>query len=167
MSQIANIFLTCFLLVGIFVPTEKQSHETNLNPIKWSLQVDSSRQRIKAGKPFPLHITAQIEPGWHLYSLDEIPNGPRPTRITIAEDQPFTLAGTVEQPSPLTKYDENFGVETQFFITSARFRVPLITQSRMKVGTKKVSVLVRYQTCNDRLCLPPKTVKLETVVVIK
>lgn len=167
MIQLANIFLTCFLLVGVFIPVEKQSQETNLNPIKWSLKIDSSRQRIKAGQPFPLHITAQIEPGWHLYSLDEIPNGPRPTRITIAEDSPFALAGKVEQPSPLTKYDENFGVETQFFMTSARFRIPLKTKSRMTAGTKKLSVMVRYQTCNDQLCLPPKTVRLETDVVIK
>jgi len=33
-------------------------------------------------------------------------------------------------------------------------------------GLQKLLVEARYQSCNDRLCLPPKTVKLEASVEV-
>lgn len=135
------------------------------NPIQWSLTVKSKAHR--AGNTFTAQLTAQIKQGWHLYALEEVPNGPRPTRITLAAQQPFVLSGDIEQPLPISKFDENFGVETQFYQVSATFRLPIKISSEAKPRKTKLVVQTRYQVCNEHLCLPPKTVKVETVIEIK
>ena len=40
-----------------------------------------------------LVVTATLEEGWHLYSLEQKPGGPQPTKITVAADSPLKLAG--------------------------------------------------------------------------
>ena len=114
-----------------------------------------------------VQITARIKPGWHLYALDEIPKGPRPTRIWLPAAQPFALAGEIQQPVPIMKFDENFGVETQFYQGSVTFLVPLKIAGTAPPGTKKLILQTRYQTCNEHLFLPPKTVQLEALLVFK
>jgi thiol:disulfide interchange protein DsbD len=156
--------LTSLLLGGSLVSAFSPAQE---NPIKWSLAVESAKQAFKVGDKFTAQLTAQIDEGWHLYSLEEVPNGPRPTRITLLADQPFELSGDIEQPVPIIKHDENFGVETQYFEESATFNLPVKITAAAKPGSTSLTVQTRYQVCNERLCLPPKAVKVEVAVEIK
>ncbi|MBL8204984.1 MAG: protein-disulfide reductase DsbD N-terminal domain-containing protein [Blastocatellia bacterium] len=156
--------LLCFLLLGIGTAASG-NHQVQPNPIKWSLK--TTTQTFQAGAKFTVQLTAQIEEGWHLYALEEIPNGPRPTQITIAPKQPFSLTGTPGFPAPHTKFDENFGVETQFYEKSVTFDLPINITAAAKPGPTKLVVQMRYQVCNEQLCLPLKTVKVEALLKIK
>ncbi len=159
--MILRAFLIC-LCSGMLLTSGGNAQE---NPIKWSLAVKSNAH--KAGDKFTAQLTAQIAAGWHLYALEEVPNGPRPTRITLATGQPFALSGDIAPPKPITKFDENFGVETQFYEDAVTFALPIKIASKAKPGKTKLVVQSRYQVCNEQLCLPPKTVKVEAVVAIK
>lgn len=161
-----HLLLTSLLLTGLLVSAFSNAGEQE-NPIKWSLALEPAKQAFKAGDQFTAQLTAQIEEGWHLYSLEEVPNGPRPTRITLAAEQPFELSGDIEQPVPIIKHDENFGVETQYFEESATFRLPVKITAAANPGTTNLVVQTRYQVCNERLCLPPKIVKVEVPVELK
>lgn len=161
-----KIVLTVLLLCGMLVSILPNTNQPE-NPIKWTLTVESAKQPIKTGDQFVANLTAQIEEGWHLYSLDEIPNGPRPTRIALSAEQPFELAGEIEQPVPIVKYDENFGVETQYYEESVTFSLPIKSLSSAKAGKTNLTVQTRYQVCNERLCLPPKSVTVETPIEVK
>jgi thiol:disulfide interchange protein DsbD len=165
-KQLLHILLTSALLIGALVSVFSHASQPE-HPIKWSLALDPAQQAFKAGDKFTAQLTAQIDEGWHLYSLEEVPNGPRPTRITLAAEQPFELSGDIEQPVPIIKHDENFGVETQYFEESATFHLPIKITAAAKPGTTTLIVQTRYQVCNERLCLPPKTVKVETTIEIK
>ncbi|MFM8707023.1 MAG: hypothetical protein ACKOHK_02750, partial [Planctomycetia bacterium] len=48
-----------------------------------------SRQSCRLTVP----LTAAVEEGWHLYSLDQKPGGPQATRIAVAADSPRRPAG--------------------------------------------------------------------------
>lgn len=137
-----------------------------LNPVKWSLKADAPNAPLKTGEVFRIQLTAEIEDGWHLYSIEEIERGPRPTRISLAADQPFELADSVEAPEPQTAFDENFGVSTQFYEHSVTFTLPVTVAANAPAGKRKLIVQSRYQTCTDKLCLPPKLVKTEIEVEI-
>ncbi len=156
--------LLSLLLCGV-TTTAFFQRKPQENPIKWSLKV--APKTFTAGEKFTAKLTAQIEEGWHLYALEEVPNGPRPTRITLAAEQPFELSGDIESPVPISKFDENFGVETQFYEESATFNLPIKIISTAKPGNTNLVVQTRYQVCNERLCLPPKTVRVEAAVEIK
>ncbi len=154
-------------LVGATLINATLQQDEAVNPIHWSLKLTTAQKTYQKGEPFTVQLQAQIEDGWHLYALEEIPNGPRPTRILLPDEQAFAFAGELGQPMPISKFDENFGVETQFYEKAVTFRVPLKIADTAQPGVTKLVLQVRYQTCNDTLCLPPKTVKLETVVEIK
>ena len=68
---------------------------------------------------------AAIEAGWHLYSLKPVAEGPIPTRIWIADGQPFQLAGAVGAAEPVTVQDPALGMEVEMYEGEASFTLPV------------------------------------------
>ena len=165
----------CIVIVGLAVvlcvttagTARAQDKETGSGPVTWEInKAKLPSAPLKAGDTFSVELTAHIERGWHLYSLTPIENGPRPTRITLATGQAFELAGTIKAPDPITARDPNFGVETEYYETSAIFAVPIKVLPAGAAGKATLTVQIRYQTCNDKDCLPPQLVKLPVPVEI-
>jgi DsbC/DsbD-like thiol-disulfide interchange protein len=156
--KMINLIRWAPLLIALTV-TPAQSQEKILNPVEWSLKVGAG---TATDGTLTAELTAKIEDGWHLYSLTPIANGPRPTRITLPAEQAFELAGKIEAPDPFVETDPNFGIEVEYYEESVTFKLPL----KRRAGQRgdKLMVEARYQTCTNRLCLPPKTVKLEAEV---
>ncbi|HKQ78366.1 MAG TPA: protein-disulfide reductase DsbD N-terminal domain-containing protein [Blastocatellia bacterium] len=150
-----NLILWAPLLIALTV-AQAQSQEKILNPVEWSLKVGAS---TATDGTLAAELTAKIEDGWHLYSLTPIADGPRPTRITLPPEQAFELAGKIEAPDPFVETDPNFGVEVEYYEESVTFK--LLLKRRAGFSGDKLLVEARYQTCTNRICLPPKTVKLE------
>ena len=145
------------LLFGIFflfLPTLLAAQ----NPAKWSLESSVKDKEIKSGETFEAKLSAEIESGWHLYALEQPKGGPIATTIKLPEETDFSLGGKVTSEKPITEFDPNFEIDTKFFKDSAEFIVPLKAEKDAKGDG--LAVNVRYQLCNDRLCLPPKTVKV-------
>ena len=134
------------------------------NPVQWELR-DPPARPVKPGTRFTLRLVAHIDQGWHLYSLKRLPDGPIPTRIWLGGEQPFQL-GPVKAPEPIAMFDPNFNQEVEFFTGEAAFALPL-RATPSAAGTGKVTVSASYQVCSDRVCLPPRTVQVETPLAVK
>ena len=80
------------------------------NPTKWSLESDAKAKTLKADETFRALLNAEIEAGWHLYSIEQPTGGPFPTKVTVAEDTPFKIEGKIQTPEPITKLDPNFKI---------------------------------------------------------
>ena len=85
--------------------------------------------------------------------------GPNPTKITLAEGSKLEVKGVIAQPKPDVHMDEGFGMETESFKKGVSFGLPVILKSNA-TGSQKATVKARFQACNSRVCLPPKTVEL-------
>ena len=109
-----------------------------------------------------IDLKAQIDQGWHVYSISQGPGGPIPTRIVLAPGQPFDLIGTVRGPAPATRFDSNFGINVETYDDRAAFGLIVHVAADARVGTDTVTIKARFQTCNASLCLPPRT---ETILV--
>lgn len=133
------------------------------NPVRWSLKAPAS---AAPGKQFTAALSAEIDPGWHLYSLKELDGGPIPTRITLPEGQLFQLAGGIEAPPPARKHDESFDMEVETYSRQVVFTLPLASASDA-AGPRTLTVAVRYQVCDDKICLPPRTVRTEASVELR
>jgi len=133
------------------------------NPIHWSIARVGSGA-ITAGKAISVDVTAEIDAGWHLYGLTE-PPGPIPTAITIPKGGPFTIDGDIGVLPPKRAFDQGFGVETEFYEEHATFTVPVKIAAGTK-GKQTLTIEAMYQTCNDRLCLPPTTQKITLELTI-
>lgn len=136
------------------------------NPIRWELR-DAPAKPAKPAARFTLKLMAHVEEGWHLYSMKKMNDGPIPTRIWIAEGQPFQLSAPVKSPEPLTLQDQNFNMEVEFYVGETTFLLPLRVTDAAASGPQKVTVSASYQACNDRICLPPRTVKVEVPVEVE
>ena len=106
-------------------------------------------------------VKADIESGWHLYSISQPPGGPIPTTISVAGEQPFELAGQIAGPKPKSEFDRNFEMEVEYYEGVAEFSLPVKTKGQ---GKQTLRVNAHFQACNEKLCLPPRTIKLEQEV---
>ena len=111
---------------------------------------------IHPGEAATVRVSASLDPGWHVYSAVPTPGGPGTTALTAAGDwQP--LGATSEDAATLTRMvDPNFGLLVRFHenhsVFTRAFRVPAGTASAQSTP---LSVTIHYQTCNDKICLPP------------
>lgn len=132
------------------------------NPVSVSMSVSPSS--IAAGGSGTARISANIEGGWYMYSISQGPGGPIQTRIAIA-DGPFKMSG-VSGPKPKVKLDPNFGINTESYAGNAVFNLRFNVAPDTPEGPQTLNASIRYQVCNDTVCLPPKTVKLAAEVTI-
>ena len=93
-------------------------------------------------------------PGWHLYSL----TSPRPPIATTAvlADHPAVAGFKVYQPKPVVKLDPTFNVNTETFGEEVTFLYEIELKKDAASGPAELTAQVRYQCCNDTMCLPPK-----------
>lgn len=130
------------------------------SPIKWTATAQKSAN-AKQSSRLLARVKAAISPGWHLYALDQEPGGPVRTAIQVPDGQPFTLSGQVQQPQPMMGFDPNFDIPVRYFEHEAVFRVPVAATTGSRSRAHSIVVAVSFQTCNERLCLPLTTVKVE------
>jgi thiol:disulfide interchange protein DsbD len=135
------------------------------DPVTWKLQNPPSTP-VKAGARFNLKLVAAVQQGWHLYSLKPVAEGPIPTRIWITEGQPFSLVGAVQSPEPQVMQDPSFGMEVELYEGEAAFTLPVRVNAGAGPDTQTLVVSTSYQSCNNQICLPPKTVKVELPITI-
>lgn len=123
-----------------------------LNPVSWTY----SAKKI-ADKTYELHITATIQSGWHLYSQTQPDDAiAEPTAVTFNKNPLLTFQGKIREDGKLEKFhDAKLDVSANQY--SAKVNFVQIIKVKAKAKTN-VSGNVRFQTCNDEKCLPPKTV---------
>ena len=129
-----------------------QDPAPRLDPVQWSMT--STAEVAKPGATIPLHLTAKIEPGWHLYALT-IPKNLLPTKITLTEN-PAVDSYTVYQPAGVRAMDPNFKVEVETYSNQAEFWIPA-TLKKDATGPVELTAQMRYRACDDKQCLNPRT----------
>jgi DsbC/DsbD-like thiol-disulfide interchange protein len=135
------------------------------DPVTWGFE-GAPAKPVKAGSRFSLTLVAHIQEGWHLYSLKPMEEGPIPTRIWLPDGQPFALAAAVGAPAPEVRQDPSFNMEVELYEGEAAFTLPLAVAAGTPSGARALTVNASYQTCNNKLCLPPKTVKVEVPLTV-
>lgn len=128
------------------------------SPVHWSITSPRSIAASKRGTKLIVQVTAQIDPGWHIYSITQT-GGPIATRISLPAQQSFKSGGAVKGPRPEIKFDDAFGINTELYTGTAVFSVPVFVIKN--TNGKKLVVNVRFQACNGEICLMPRTVELE------
>jgi thiol:disulfide interchange protein len=125
-------------------------------PVHWSLKVTPASP-VKPGATLTATATASIDAGWHVYSLTQGPGGPRALEITLPKSTVFASGGTPTSGDPLRAFDPNFNMETEYYEDSVTITIPVTVLKTAGGGPAKLAIDVSFQTCNERLCLPPAT----------
>lgn len=131
--------------------------------VAWTLRAPEAR----AGETIELTLSAVIAPGWHLYAMTQPEGGPVPTEFSVPAGQPVRFAKPVIASKPATIHDPNFDLRIQLYSGTATFRLPVRVDPSTPAGPQAVVVHARYQSCNDLLCLPPRTVPIATTLIVR
>lgn len=133
---------------------------------KADFRLEVTPGEVGPGGQFEATLEARIDPGWHLYSMSQPPGGPIPTTIAVVEDSVFVQEGSVSQPEPLTWFDQNFGIQTEYFEGTVDFQLPVRVKPTAESGSHPLAVKVRYMLCSDTLCLPPQNKTITSAVAV-
>lgn len=135
------------------------------NPVTWKI-TDGPVTPLMVGTNFSVTLTATVAPGWRFYSMKPVAQGPAPTRIWVNPGQPFPLAGIIWATTPRTLQDRTFHKEMETYEGEAQFLLPLRVPFHTVTGSQMLVVSLTYQACNDKTCLPPKTVQITQALEI-
>ena len=155
--------LVCTVVAAALVGAAGDASAQLKTPITWSAA--STVLTAAAGGTVKAELTARIDEGWHLYSLTQNPP-PDPTRIVVADGQPFALAGKIEAPAPETGFDQAQGSETEFYNERVTFRVPLAVAKGTAPGKYVAKIKATFQACSGTLCLRPQTATLDVTIQV-
>jgi len=132
--------------------------------VRWTAKVEPAVV-VKAGADIEVVLEAKIDPGWHLYALTQEGGGPQALVIGVPPGSPFTMAGPVIAPLPITAPDANFNIDTQYHAEEATFYVPVTVPANAS-GRVPLDFEVTFQTCTDRFCLPPATERVSLSLLV-
>ncbi|HTT62256.1 MAG TPA: cytochrome c biogenesis protein CcdA [Bryobacteraceae bacterium] len=119
--------------------------------VAWSLSFD--RAAAAPGSQVVARLEGRIGPGWHLYSMTSA--GAIPTTIKVAPNAAVQNVRVFQAP-PHKAYDPNFQLDTETYENTAVFLLELQLKPDAPAGATEISAEVRYQTCNDKVCIPPR-----------
>ena len=126
--------------------------KAQLNPVSWTY----SAKKI-SDKTYELRITASMQSGWHLYSQSQPEDAiAEPTKITFNKNPLLKLDGKVKEEGTMEKFHD---AKLDLSANQYSSKVEFVQTVKLKANAKtNVNGTVRFQTCNDEKCLPPKTV---------
>ncbi|HUQ96668.1 MAG TPA: protein-disulfide reductase DsbD domain-containing protein [Chitinophagaceae bacterium] len=121
------------------------------SPVSWAF----SSKKISANL-YEVRLTASMQPGWHLYSQNQPTDAvAQPTAFTFNTNPLLSLDGKVKELGKLEKFrDEKLDVSANQYSG----KVDFVQVVKVKGATKtNVSGKLEFQTCDDKKCLPPRT----------
>lgn len=138
---------------------------TSIITIKVQAQVEwkFSTQKI-AENVFEVHLSANIENGWHLYSQTQPPEAVANPSIIRFDHSPFIqLQGNIREVGRLELYEnKDVGIKSYQY----RSHVDFVQTIKIKQSKKAIfSGSISFTLCNQNECLPTST-KLFSVEIL-
>jgi len=128
------------------------------NPVSWTF----TAKKISADT-YEVHMTATIQNGWHLYSQHQPEDAVAiPTTFTLAKNPLLEMTGKIKEIGKLEKFhDKELNLSANQYSRKVDFVQTVKLKGKIKT---KLSGSVEYQTCDDKKCLPPKTVNFTVLL---
>lgn len=122
------------------------------NPVSWTF----TSKKINDNS-YEVQMVATIQAGWHLYSQTQPKDAIAiPTSFSFNKNPLVEFDGKVKEMGKMEKFTDNdLGVSANQYSKIVVFsqKVKLKSKAKSNVGGN-----VTFQTCDDKKCLPPKTV---------
>jgi thiol:disulfide interchange protein DsbD len=149
MKKLSILILVLFSALG---------SQAQLNPITWSF----SATKV-ADKTYEIHMKATIQDGWHLYSQKQPDDAIAiPTSFTVRANPLFKPDGKIKEVGKMELMkDAALGISANQYSKTVDFVQKIKLKSNVKTN---FNGSVEYQTCDDKKCLPPKTVNFSVVI---
>ncbi len=129
------------------------------------VQVSASPVEIAAGSETRARVTLRVAPGWHVNANPPALDYMIATEVTIAGEGGLAV-GRRSYPAPHRAKLSFEDTELLVYDGEAVVEVPLAAAAGVVSGRHVLKGKVRFQACNDQLCLAPATVPFELAVTV-
>jgi len=147
-------------VIGQEAAPAKKDSSVRLQPksLTWKSKVEPAT--AKPGDTVKLTLTAELQPGWHLYKLTKTQpeSGPRQTELDFFDKGGLETVSEWTASKPLKKSKEAAFPELEFveyWDGSIDFSIDLKVPANATSGEKPLKVQAYYQLCNDSNCSIP------------
>ena len=110
-----------------------------------------------AGRNARLQVTADIAPGYHIYSLTQPPGGPEKTTIVLEASDDYRQTGPFEPDRPAQTHVDNevwVGVEIQQYEDRVVWTAPLELAAGVDLQRLTIAGSVEALACDATRCVP-------------
>ncbi len=144
------IILSLFLFATMAVSAQ--------NPVTWTF----TSKKLSNGN-YEIHMTATIEKGWHLYSQTQPEDAIAiPTTFAVTSNPLIEVIGKIKEDGKMEKFhDSQLDISANQYSKTVNFVQTIKLKGKAKTS---FSGSVEYQTCDDKKCLPPKTVNFKVAL---
>lgn len=122
------------------------------NPVSWTFTSKKVSDNV-----YEVQMVATIQNGWHLYSQLQPKDAIAiPTSFSFNKNPLVELDGKIKETGKLEKFTDN-----ELGVSANQYSKLVVFSQRVKLkGKAKTAVTgkVEFQTCDDKKCLPPKTI---------
>lgn len=129
-----------------------------ISPVSWSFSA------VKTGdKMYEVKMVATIQDKWHLYSQNQPEDAViLPTTFKFNANPLLNLEGKIRELGTVEKFtDKSLGISANQYSHTVTF----VQKVKLRANAKtRLTGTVEYQTCDDKKCLPPKTVSISVEV---
>lgn len=133
-------FLLTFI-IGVFSVSAQVE-----NPTKWSFS-----QKELGNNEYELTLKAELQPGWHIYSMYTPEGGPMATSLVFTDKgQGVELLDKAVENEPHKEFDKVFGVDVWSFETE------YIVKQKVKVTDAAIASVkgsLEFQVCQEGQCV--------------
>lgn len=146
------------ILAVLIIALTTVTVNAQLNPVSWTF----SAKKI-TDKTYEVHLTATMQSGWHLYSQTQPEDAIAiPTGIKINNNPLLSLEGKIKEVGKMEKFHD---AKLQVSANQYAQKVDFVQVVKLKANAKtNLTGNVEFQTCDDKKCLPPKTVNFSIPV---
>ena len=146
------------ILISALIFFAALSSKAQMNPVTWTFTA-----KKVADKTFEIQMKATMQPHWHLYSQTQPADAIAiPTTFTINANPLFKKDGKIKEIGKMEIFkDAELGVSANQYSNTVTF----VQRVKIKANVKtNYSGNVEFQTCDDKKCLPPKTVNFSVAI---
>ena len=149
-----RVLLSLFLVLGLCPAQRPTRHLT--------AAARFVPEQAKAGDRVLLEVKAEIEFGWHIYGKKEEMG--LPTTLTWKDAGGLVAEGSPEIPDG-ERHDAN-GMVSYWIAGTATLKQTFQVPAGQKAGRIKLSGVLDYLPCNDRVCDPPAKEPFEAELTV-
>jgi len=114
--------------------------------------------------PFQIAVVLKIRPGFHINAREKSEDYLIATDLKFDLPAGFTAGDVVYPQGTLHTFSFSKDKPLNVYEGTATLRLPLTASNSAPLGAQHIALKIRYQACNDELCLPPVTLPLDAVV---
>ncbi|MBI3468113.1 MAG: thioredoxin family protein, partial [Planctomycetes bacterium] len=125
--------------------------------------------KIVPGGALKLHVQAQVDEPWHIYSntMKQAAAGPRPTVISLNQTAGLKSLSEFRSDKPPTKSrDPDEGTDIEYHEGEVTWTQVLKVPKDLKPGTYTLKGSINHMLCKEGLCLPPLTVSFDVAIEV-